>query len=119
MSNAAVPDKSLRGQAKVFSTGVTTQQRVKQKNTVPLFAAIKVIIVVLLFTVFYLWSRLEVVSLGYEIAQANKERGGLTDDNKRLKLEILSLKSPQRVEAIAVDRLGLVYPRGEQVIIVR
>ncbi|MBI3755802.1 MAG: cell division protein FtsL, partial [Deltaproteobacteria bacterium] len=100
MSNAA---------ANVFSTGVTTRQRVKQKNAVPLFAAIKIIIVVLLFTVFYLWSRLEVVSLGYEIAKANKERGGLMDDNRRLKLETLSLKSPQRIEAIAIDRLGLVY----------
>lgn len=110
MSNAA---------AKVFSGGVAAQQRVKQKNADPLFAAIKVIIVVLLFTLFYLWSRLEVVSLGYEIAEANKERKSLMDDNKRLKLESLSLKSPQRIEAIATDRLGLVYPKREQVIIVK
>lgn len=105
--------------AKLFSAGIAAQQRVKQKNTDPLFAAIKVIIVILLFTVFYLWSRLEVVRLGYEIAKANKERESLMDDNRRFKLEILSLKSPQRIEAIALDRLGLVYPKGEQVIIVK
>ena len=110
MSNAA---------AKGFYGGAQRSQMIRQKNAAPLFAAIKVIIVVLLFTVFYLWSRLEVVSLGYEIAQENKERGGLMDDNKRLKLEILSLKSPQRVETIALDRLGLVYPKREQVIIVK
>lgn len=110
MSNAA---------AKGFSGRVAAQQMVKQKNADPLFAAIKVIIVVLLFTVFYLWSRLEVVSLGYEIAKASDERGGLMDDNRRLKLEILSLKSPQRIETIAIDRLDLVYPKGEQVIIVK
>lgn len=84
-----------------------------------MFAAVKVIIIVLLFTVFYLWSKLEVISLGYEIAKADKERNALMDGNKRLKLEILSLKSPQRIEAIATGRLGLVYPKGEQVIIVR
>lgn len=107
------------GAAKIFSAGITAQQRVKQKNPNPLFAAIKVIIIVLLFTVFYLWSRLEVISLGYEIANANKEKGVLLDDNGRIKLEILSLKSPNRIEAIATERLGLVYPKGEQVIIVK
>lgn len=110
MSNAAV---------KGFSGKVAARQMVKQKNAAPLFADVKVIMLVLLFTVFYLWSRLEVVSLGYEIAKANKERGGIMDDNRRLKLEILSLKSPQRIEAIAIDRLDLVYPKGEQVILIK
>ncbi len=111
MSNAAA-----RG---VYSARVTAQQTVKHKNAGSLLTAFKVIIVILFFTLFYLWSRLEVVSLGYEIAKANKERVEFMAENKRLKFEILSLKSPQRIEAIASDRLGLIYAKGEQIITVK
>ena len=118
MSNAAVNG--------IFSTKVTARQvgGVRQISRASsghdsLFLAAAVIIIALLFILFYLWSRLIVISLGYEIAKTNKERVELMADNKRLKLEILSLKSPQRIEALALDRLGLVYPKGEQVIIIK
>jgi len=78
----------------------------------PVFTAAKIIAITLLLTLFYLWSRLEVISLGYDIARANKEQAEFVNENKRLKLEILSLKSPQRIEALASERLGLVYPKG-------
>src|SRR3972149_7267600 len=82
-------------------------------------AAVRIIAITLLITLFYLWSRLEVISLGYDIARANKEQAEFVNENKRLKLEILSLKSPQRIEALVSERLGLVYPRGGQLIIVK
>ena len=111
MSNVAVKG--------IFSDRVTTGQRVKHKVTGSLFTAFKVIIIILFFTLFYLRSRLIVVSLGYEIAKANKERVEFMAENKRLKLESLSLKSPQRIEAIASDKLGLVYAKGERIITVK
>ena len=103
----------------IFSTRVTTGQRVKQKVTGSLFTAFKVIIIILFFTLFYLSSRLLVVSLGYEIAKANKERAELVAENKRLKFEALSLKSPQRIETIASDKFDLVYAKGEQIITIK
>lgn len=103
----------------IFSDRVIAGQMVKQKVAGSLFAAFKVIIVILFFTLFYLWSRLLVVSLGYEIAKANKERVEFMAENKRLKFESLSLKSPQRIEVIASDKLGLVYAKGEQIITVK
>ena len=102
---------------RIFSTRVLSQQRVKQKREwATLLLTIKIMIFVLLITLFYLWSRLEVISLGYEIAKENKESSELIAENKRLRLEILTLKSPQRIEGIAVDKLSLVYPKGEQFI---
>lgn len=109
----------------IFSSpaNAAVRHRVKQKNRTSgrgfLFAAANSIVIVMLFTLFYLWSRLEVISLGYEIAKANKSRAELLENNKKLKLEILSLKSPQRIEAIAVNKFGLVYPRGEQVVVIK
>ncbi|HBR16093.1 MAG: cell division protein FtsL [Deltaproteobacteria bacterium RIFCSPLOWO2_12_FULL_43_16] len=108
---------------RIISAKTLSQQRIRQRNTAKesgfLFSAIKVIIVVLLVTLFYLWSRLEVVSLGYEIADATKERAELVSDNQRFKLEILTLKSPKRIEAIAGGKLGLVYPKREQIIMIK
>ena len=111
MSNVAVKG--------IFSDRVTAGQMVKQKTTGSLFAAFKVIIVILFFTLFYLWSRLLVVSLGYEIAKANKERVEFMAENKRLKFESLSLKSPRRIEAIASEKFGLVYAKEEQIVTVK
>lgn len=68
-------------------------------------------------TVFvYLSSRLMVVDLGYEISGLNKARAEETERNKRLKFELMSLKSPQRLEKIARDELGLDYPRANQIV---
>jgi len=108
---------------KIFYPKSLSQQMVRVKNdgraSNPVFTAAKIIAITLLITLCYLWSRLEVISLGYDIARANKEQAEFVNENKRLKLEILSLKSPQRIEALVSERLGLVYPRGEQLIIVK
>ncbi|MBI5327920.1 MAG: cell division protein FtsL [Deltaproteobacteria bacterium] len=110
-----------RAAANSILSAKTTARQMSRASSgrYPLFVAAATIIIVLLFTLFYLWSRLIVVSLGYEIAKANKERVELMADAQRLKLVVLSLKSPQRIEAIALGRLGLVYPKREQVIIVK
>ncbi len=111
---------NIAASQRIFSAKAVSRQRVRPKGeSSSLWGAIKVIAVILLITLFYLWSRLEAVSIGYDIARENRERDELIYENKRLKLEILSLKSPGRIEAIAFNELGLVYPKGEQVITVK
>ncbi len=65
---------------------------------------------------FYIWCRLTVVSMGYEISKANMERNALVERNRRLKIDFLELKSPQRIERIAINELGLVHPSEGQII---
>ncbi|MFQ5466209.1 MAG: hypothetical protein ACE5EI_09805 [Thermodesulfobacteriota bacterium] len=77
------------------------------------FSALFVLISVIL------WTRLMVVNIGYDISRTNAERGRLIEKNKRLTLELMALKSPERIERIAAGRLGLVYPSGSQIIEVR
>ncbi len=67
----------------------------------------------------YLWSRLMVVNIGYEISRADLERGALVEQNRRLRLDLERLKSPGRIEAMALRELGLVHPKKEQVINLR
>lgn len=108
---------------KMGLTGVLTGQDVKVRRDLrdlsflyfSVFSAFVLICVALVF----LWSRMTVVNTGYEISKANSVRAGLIDQNKRLRLEFMKLKSPERIEKIASTELGLVHPTGERIINIR
>ena len=68
---------------------------------------------------FYVWSRVQVIRLGYEISNALKQERALTETNKKLRLEIATLKSYARIEKFATEELRMAEPRPEQVIVIR
>ncbi|MGA2518072.1 MAG: cell division protein FtsL [Thermodesulfobacteriota bacterium] len=68
---------------------------------------------------FYVWSRIQVIQLGYEISNALKEERALTEANKKLRLEIATLKSYARIEKVAVEELSMSKPKPDQVIVIR
>ncbi len=70
-------------------------------------------------SLFYVWSRIQVIQLGYEISNALKEERALIEANKKLRLEIATLKSYGRIEKFAVEELRMVKPKPEQVIVIR
>jgi cell division protein FtsL len=70
-------------------------------------------------SLFYVWSRIKVIQLGYEISNALKEERVLTEANKKLRLEIATLKSYTRIEKLAVEELRMAKPKPEQVIVIR
>jgi cell division protein FtsL len=70
-------------------------------------------------SLFYVWSRIQVIRLGYEISNALKVEKALTEANKRLRLEIATLKSYARIEKLAVEELRMAKPKPEQVIVIR
>jgi len=70
-------------------------------------------------SLFSVWARHQVISLGYQISQASQEEQGLLGENNKLRLELAALKSPQRIENIALKELGFAAPQKEQLIIVR
>ncbi|MGA2463977.1 MAG: cell division protein FtsL [Thermodesulfobacteriota bacterium] len=80
-------------------------------------------LVLLLFLIggslFYVWSRIQVIQLGYEISNALKEERALAELNKRLRLEIATLKSYTRIEKFAVEELRMTKPKPDQVIVIR
>ncbi len=70
-------------------------------------------------SLFYVWSRIQVIQLGYEISNALKEERTLIEANKKLRLEIATLKSYTRIEKLAVGELRMAKPKPEQVIVIR
>ncbi len=70
-------------------------------------------------SLFYVWTRIQVIHLGYEISNALKENQTLTDVNRRMRLEVATLKSYKRIERIAIEELKMVNPKPDQVIVIR
>ncbi len=107
---------------KITFPGALIRQSVRRKNLkdpnliFPILVFLLAIIVTLLF---FLWSRLETVKLGYEISKENKKTVELLKENKSLRLQVVNLKSPERIERLARERIGLVYPREKQIVVIR
>ncbi len=83
---------------------------------------ISITLLTLFFTggaLFYVWSRIQVIQLGYEISNTLKEERRLTEANKKLRLEIATLKSCPRIERFATEELRMTKPKPEQVIVIR
>jgi cell division protein FtsL len=64
------------------------------------------------------WQRVELLQHGYRVEQMQKERGDEEQANRHLRLEIETLKSPQRIEKLALDRLKLIAPQTGAAIII-
>jgi cell division protein FtsL len=58
------------------------------------------------------------VRVGYEISGASHQHEALLALQGSLRVELASLKSPERIEKIAKKQLGLVTPTPEQMIII-
>lgn len=106
-----------------YSSGVLGSQDVRVKRDLKdftfFYAALVSGGVILIFAFAFLWSRMAVVKLGYEISKANSARAELSEKRSRLKFEYEKLKSPERVEKIAAHELGLIYPTGERIVNIR
>jgi cell division protein FtsL len=68
---------------------------------------------------FSVWAHHQVISLGYEISKGNQEEHELLQMNKKLRLDLASLKSPTRIQGTAMRDLGFTNPQKDQLIIVR
>jgi cell division protein FtsL len=63
----------------------------------------------------YAWQHFECIQFRYQIEQLDSERAQGTELNQQLHLEVATLRSPMRVDAIARNQLGLTVPVPGQV----
>ena len=64
------------------------------------------------------WQRVELLQHGYRVEQMQRERAEQEEINRHLKLEIETLKAPQRIEELASRKLNLVAPAPGSAIII-
>ena len=89
----------------------------RQRELWKLVGMAGVIVVVLLF---FAWPHFELIRNGYQIEQLQRERSEQEELTRQLRLEVETLKSPKRIEALAMERLHLVSPgQGEAIVLER
>ena len=73
------------------------------------------LVVVLLFSA---WQHFELLRHGYQVEEIQRERAAEEEATRQLRLEIETLRSPQRIEALAIQKLHLVAPGREDAIVI-
>ena len=67
----------------------------------------------------YVWSHIHMTELEYRIARELSNQEQIEEEQRKLKVELATLKSPQRIETIAREKLQMTYPERQQVIILK
>ncbi|HMK35554.1 MAG TPA: septum formation initiator family protein [Desulfomonilaceae bacterium] len=70
---------------------------------------------ILFVGMFYVWTRMQLVQIGYEISGLENKNNELKNRKRELLLEIASLQSPRELETKAA-KYGLVFPAMGKVV---
>ncbi len=67
---------------------------------------------------FYVWGKVDVVRVGYELDALLKKKAALTQEHERLQARFSQLTAPERIASEASDTLGMRPPGARQVVLV-
>lgn len=96
------------------------ENKTKKKEGAKKFLNIVLLFLFLTASIFgCLWTRLKVVETGYKLSNLTDRLKEARETNKKLKLEIATLKSLNRIEAVAKTDLGMISPSPNQVVIIK
>ena len=86
---------------------------VKRRREMAQFAI--ALVVLFGFVMLYAWQHFSAIEYGYKIEAAKTQREVLSESNRELRLELASLRDPERIDAIA-RKMGLQTPQVGQVV---
>lgn len=66
----------------------------------------------------YTWCRVQCVKIGYEISKETNKQLKLVSLQNNLKIEFARLKTPERLTQIAQQKLELIMPSPDQIIVI-
>jgi cell division protein FtsL len=70
------------------------------------------------FALLFVWTRVQVIQLGYEVSRMRKETKSLADQKNILEADIAGLLAPERLEKIAIEKFGMRLPLGDEIVVV-
>jgi cell division protein FtsL len=73
------------------------------------------LVLVLLFSA---WQHFELLRHGYRLEEMQRERASEENINRHLRLEIETLRSPERIERMATGKLRMVAPSADDAIVI-
>jgi cell division protein FtsL len=107
---------------KFIHTNFLARQKVKGDNKKARKKSFKMIfmgVILMLSCFMFVWTRICVLDTGYKISEAIKTKGKYLQENRKLKIERASLASPSRIEKVAKNKLGMINPKNNQVVILK
>ena len=85
-------------------TGIRTRNSRVKRNSGPYFIHRQIVLIIIMLIIFmgsgisYVWSSFEGTQIGYDLSRLQQKELRLKDLNRKLKLELATLKSPQNLE---------------------
>jgi len=100
---------AVRSQPIATKTAVATRRYLRQ--------AFSLLACVMLIALLFVWTRIQVIQLGYEVSRVRKEVTDLMRQRDMLQSEIGQLKTPDRLSKVAAERFGMRLPMGDEVVL--
>lgn len=88
----------------------------KKRELGPIGVSLGIALPVVMAALFYVWTNVTTVRLGYELSEAAKAHRELLEENRGLRVEVAALKAPDRLARLAKLHHGLAPPQSEQVV---
>ena len=64
------------------------------------------------------WQHFELLRHGYRVEELQRQKAAEEETGRRLRLEVETLRSPKRIEALAIEQLHLVAPSNAEAIVI-
>ena len=93
-------------------------REVDERRQRELWASLGIGVVLVLVVMFSAWQHFELIRHGYQVEQMQKERAAEEDVRQHLRLEIETLRSPERIERMATGKLRMVAPSADDAIVI-
>ena len=85
-------------------------REVDEQRQKELWQSVGIGIVLVLVLMFSAWQHFELLRHGYRVEEMQRERAAEEEVNRHLRLEIETLRAPQRIQKLATERLGMTAP---------
>jgi cell division protein FtsL len=83
-----------------------------------LWRSVSIAAFLVLALLFSAWQHFELLRHGYQIEELQRQKAAEEEVGRRLRLEIETLKTPKRIEALALQKLHLVAPSGDEAVVI-
>lgn len=92
-------------------------REVDEQRQRELWQSVGIGIVLVLVLMSSAWQHFELLRHGYRLEQMQRERAAEEEVNRHLRLELETLRAPQRIEKLATERLGMVTPTADEAVV--
>ena len=90
----------------------------RRRKRSPVLAGLTIAALAVLLSIAYVAAVSNAAHVGYQILQLTQDIAALETEHERLQAIASSLRAPDRIERLAIERLGLVAPRAGQITVV-